>query len=119
MTHDPIGFIGDFFILLEAWTGFAKDIGQKLLQIIGLHASSSLFPMSRLLQNSTGIKISYCSGYRGSIAYLRISGYQDTLEASIGMSGPLSGMKLWGIIFLSSEQLSEYISHLFRKRTHI
>ena len=74
MTHDPIGFIGDFLILLEAWTGFAKDIGQKLLQIIGLHASSSLFPMSRLLQNSTGIKISYCSGYRGSIAS---SGYLD------------------------------------------
>ena len=53
------------------------------------------------------------------IAFLRISGYQDTLEASIRMSGFLSGMKLWGIIFLSNEQLSEYFSHLFRRRTHI
>ena len=29
VTHDPIGFIGDSFIL-EAWTGFAKDSGPKL-----------------------------------------------------------------------------------------
>ena len=34
------------------------------------------------------------------------------------MSGFLSGMKLWGIIFLSSEQ-SDNISHLIRRRTHI
>ena len=76
-------------------------------------------------QSSDFRKTRLVSGYRIAldikvqIAFLRISGYQDTLEASLGMSGFLSGMKLWGIIFISSEQLSEYISHLFRKRTHI
>ena len=97
------------------------SVGQKLLQILGLDESSSLFPMYRLLQNSNGVKIYRIAldiGVR--IAFLGISGYQDqdTLGASIGMSGFLSGMKLWGIIFLSSEQ-SDNISHLIRRRTHI
>ena len=76
---------------------------------------SSDFRKTRLV---SGYRIALDIGVR--IAFLGISGYQDqdTLGASIGMSGFLSGMKLWGIIFLSSEQ-SDNISHLIRRRTHI
>ena len=58
VTHDPIGFIGDFFIL-EAWTGFAKDTGPKLK-----------------LQKSAGMRgysMEHKSFYLGLISFLSLT----------------------------------------------
>ena len=138
VTHDPISFISDLFILEVSWEagvlpgkqipflGFdivfifnlILSVGQKLLQILGLDASSSLFPMFRLLQNSTGIRISYCSGYRGSNCSpqdIWMSGRPGSFHRNVWL---FIRHEIVGYHISSSEQLSNPF-HTYLEEEHI